>query len=192
MSTDSDIIRRARENPRAFAELYDEHARAITLFAIKRVGQDAADDVVSETFLIAFRRLRSFDDSFQSALPWLFGIAARVIHKHHRAEAKQWRALAAAGGLPTVRQAETEDADRRADAERASRALAPLIAKLPKRDRDTLLLYAWGDLTYEQVAAALGVPVGTVRSRLNRLRRILSTASASFTEPAAAPLGGRS
>ena len=55
-------------------------------------------------------------------------------------------------------------------------ALAPRIAALAARDRDTLLLYAWGDLTYEQVADAQGIPVGTVRSRLNRVRRKLSAA----------------
>lgn len=63
---------------------------------------------------------------------------------------------------------------RRADASAAVRALAPRIAALSSRDRETLLLYAWGDLTYEEIAVALGVPVGTVRSRLNRVRRKLA------------------
>lgn len=175
MSTDSDIIRRSADDPAAFAELFERHARVIGGFAARRVGVDAAEDVLSETMLIAFRRRRDFDTSWESAKPWLLGIASRVIKKHHAAEARQWRSFeASASRGEHSSDGAIDAAAERADASAAVRALAPRIAALAARDRDTLLLYAWADLTYDEIALALGVPVGTVRSRLNRVRRKLA------------------
>ncbi|GAA5209278.1 RNA polymerase sigma factor [Microbacterium kyungheense] len=175
VSTDSDIIRRSAVEPAAFAEVFERHARVVGAFAARRVGVDAAEDVLSETMLVAFRRRRDFDATWESARPWLLGIASRVIKKHRADEARQWRSFQASasrgehssdGALDAV-------ADR-ADASASVRALAPRIAALASRDRDVLLLYAWADLTYDEIAVALGVPVGTVRSRLNRVRRKLA------------------
>lgn len=144
-------------------------------FAARRVGSDAADDVLSETFLVAFRRRASFDPTWESAKPWLLGIATRLTKKHRGREAAQWRSLqASARREDHVTQDSAEAAADRADAEASVRALAPRIAALARRDRDTLLLYAWGDLTYQEIGHALGIPTGTVRSRLNRVRRQLS------------------
>jgi len=163
------------QTPAAFADLFDRHARVVGAFAARRVGSDAADDVLSETMLVAFRRRRDYDLSWESARPWLLGIASRVIKKHRAAEARQWRSLeASASRGDHVSDGAIDRAGERADASAAVRALAPRIAALSARDRETLLLYAWGDLTYEQVAVALDVPVGTVRSRLNRVRKKLA------------------
>ena len=200
MSTDSEILETSRETPGAFAELFERHARVIGAFAARRVGVDAAEDILSETFLVAFRRRADFDSTWASAKPWLLGIASRIIKKHHAQEAAQWRSVAAS----ISRGEHTSDgaidaAGGRADASAAVRALAPRIAALAARDRETLLLYACGDLTYEEIAVALGVPVGTVRSRLNRVRRKLappgSHSAARLTwigkEEADGPLGSR-
>lgn len=200
MSTDSEILETSRETPGAFAELFERHARVIGAFAARRVGVDAAEDILSETFLVAFRRRADFDSTWASAKPWLLGIASRIIKKHHAQEAAQWRSVAAS----ISRGEHTSDgaidaAGGRADASAAVRALAPRIAALAARDRETLLLYAWGDLTYEEIAVALGVPVGTVRSRLSRVRRKLappgSHSAARLTwigkEEADGPLGSR-
>ncbi|MDR2293701.1 MAG: RNA polymerase sigma factor [Microbacterium sp.] len=171
MSTDSDIIRRSRDDARAFAELYDRHARPITGFAIRRVGEHAADDIVNETFLTAFRRLSAYDMRQESALPWLFGIASNMVRRHRAQEARHWRVLAQ---LPAWREEpgeDTEGSDRALDARRELARLAPAIGSLSMRDREALLLYATGELTYDEIARALGVPVGTIRSRLNRVRR---------------------
>lgn len=175
MSTDSDILQRSREQPGAFAELFERHARVIGAFAARRVGRDAAEDVLSETFLIAFRRRADFDATWASAKPWLLGIASRVIKKHHAHEVAQWRSIEASisRGEHTTDGA-IDAASGRADASAAVRALAPCIAALAARDRETLFLYAWGDLTYEEIAVAMGIPLGTVRSRLNRVRRKLA------------------
>ncbi|GAA1122149.1 RNA polymerase sigma factor [Microbacterium natoriense] len=174
MSTDSEIIQRSLHQPAAFAELFDRHARTVNAFATYRVGRGAAEDVLSETFLVAFRRRADFDVDAESASPWLLGIASRLIRRHRAVEAKQWLSFAASvsrqdhsslGGL--------EDAMARVDAEREVATLKTRIAALAPKDRETLLLYAWEGLSYDEIAVALDVPVGTVRSRLNRVRRRL-------------------
>ena len=174
MSTDSEIIRRSRDTPAAFAELYDRHAVAIHRYASRRLAE-AADDIMSETFLVAFERRAAFDESATDARPWLYGIATTLLKKHRRQEARAWRGLMAGGAADRVVVA--EGPDDRLDAELGIRRLASAIRRMPARDRDALLLYAWGDLDYEGVALALDVPVGTVRSRLNRARRQLRQAS---------------
>jgi len=176
VTTDSEIIQRSLQRPATFAELFDRHARAVNAFATYRVGRHAAEDVLSETFLVAFRRRADFDTDAESAAPWLLGIASRLIRRQRAVEAKQWRSFAASvsqheqstlGGL--------DDALTRVDAEREVATLRARIAALAPRDRETLLLYAWQGMSYDEVAVALGVPVGTVRSRLNRVRRRLDS-----------------
>jgi RNA polymerase sigma-70 factor (ECF subfamily) len=169
---DNEIIRRALDAPAAFAELYDRHASAVFRYAAGRLGRDAADDIMSETFLVAFDRLATFDLESSDARPWLYGIATTLIKKHARLEARSWRGLMAdhAAALPV----DVVDAiGARVDAERAVRDLARTVRKLSAGDRDVLLLHAWGDLDYQGIADALGIPIGTVRSRLNRVRRLL-------------------
>lgn len=175
MTTDSDIIRRSADSPDVFAVLFDRHASDIESFLRRRLGADAAEDALSDTFLIAFHRRGSFDHAWSSARPWLFGIATHVAAKHRTAEARHWRAVEAAaargefttgGGI--------EEATGRLDAAATIRDMAPEIAALSKRDRETLLLVAWSHLTPEEVATALGIPVGTVWSRLHRIRRKLT------------------
>ncbi|ALJ20797.1 RNA polymerase sigma factor [Microbacterium sp. No. 7] len=175
MTTDSAIIRRSLDDPSAFGALFDRHARDIGVYARQRVGAEGAQDVLSETFLVAFRRRASFDHAWESARPWLFGIATRLVRAHRADQARQWRAIeAAAGVVDADSDGGLARADERTDAAVRARALAGRIAHLAARDRDTLLLYAWSDLTYEEIAAALRVPVGTVRSRLHRVRRLLA------------------
>ncbi|WP_341974372.1 RNA polymerase sigma factor [Microbacterium sp. LWO13-1.2] len=175
MSTDSEIITRSVDEPGAFSEIFERHVRPVGGYIRRRVGANAVDDALSETFLVAFRRRASFDGRWESARPWLLGIATRVVKSHRAAEARQWRAFEASASADSVA-VETPHAasDSRLDADAALRELAPRIAALATRDRDTLLLHAWGDLSYDQIAEALGVPVGTVRSRLNRVRRKLA------------------
>ena len=168
MSTDGEIIRRSHTAPAAFAELYDRHAATIHRYAARRIPA-AADDIMSETFLVAFEKRGSFDDGREDALPWLYGISTVLLDKHRRQEARAWRGLVADAATPVTSTADRTD--QRLDALRAIGKLASALRRMKPRDRDALLLYAWGDLDYAEVAEALGVPVGTVRSRLNRARR---------------------
>lgn len=166
---DASLIERSLADPEAFADLYDRHAPLIHRYAARRLGAEAADDVVAETFLAAFRRRARYDLARPDARPWLYGIAANLIGKHRRSETRMLRAYARTGTDPLDDDADRVDA--RVSASACARPLAGALAALPARDRDVLLLVAWADLTYEQVAEALSIPVGTVRSRLNRARR---------------------
>ena len=167
---DASLIEQSRHEPEAFAGLYDRHAVPIHRYVARRLGDQAADDLVAETFLAAFRQRTRYDLDRPDARPWLYGIAGNLIGKHRRSEIRMLRALARTGVDPVV-ESHTERSDAKVSAAAASRPLAEALAGISARDRDVLLLVAWADLTYEQVAEALGIPIGTVRSRLSRARR---------------------
>ncbi|MGW0968013.1 RNA polymerase sigma factor [Streptomyces sp. NPDC002516] len=164
---DGHVIAQSLEHPELFARLYDRYAPDIHRYAARRLGVDAADDVTADTFLTAFRVRARYDVSRASARPWLYGIAAHLIGKQRRKEVRGLRALARTGQDPVAAGWVEDTADLVAD--RAP--LADALAALSAADRHVLLLVAWADLTYQEVAEALGIPVGTVRSRLNRARR---------------------
>jgi RNA polymerase sigma factor (sigma-70 family) len=166
---DATVIELSRHEPEQFTMLFRRHAPHIQRYVVRRLGQDAADDIVAETFLLAFRQRDSYDQTRADALPWLYGIATNLIGRHRRAEIRMYRALARTGADP-VMEPFTDGVDDRVSASAASRRLAAALARLPEEHRDTLLLVAWGDLSYAEVAMALGVPVGTVRSRMSRAR----------------------
>jgi RNA polymerase sigma factor (sigma-70 family) len=171
---DAAVIERSWHEPEAFAVLYDRHAAPIHRFAGRRLGDQLADDVTAETFLAAFRRRHRYDLGRADAQPWLYGIAANVIGKHRRAEVRMLRAFARTGLDPLAGPQADGYADRvdsQVSAAAVQQDLAAALAGLSAGDRDVLLLIAWADLSYEETAAALGIPVGTVRSRLNRARR---------------------
>jgi RNA polymerase sigma-70 factor (ECF subfamily) len=167
--------------PDDFALLFDLHAPAIHRYIARRLGTGEADDLVGQTFLIAFESRDRFEGSSSGALPWLYGIATNLIRRRRRDEIRQYRAYsrsapgAASAGTDTL-SAEVVD---RVDAETTSRALAGVLAGLRQTDRDVLLLYAWEDLSYPEIAAALKIPAGTVASRLHRARRVLRAALGS-------------
>ena len=108
MTTDSDLIRSSSEDPQAFAVLYDKYSRAVHRYAATRAGEAVADDVMSQTFLVAFESRDSFDHSWEDARPWLFGIATNLLRRHHRTEARRLKAAAKAAG----REALSDGADR--------------------------------------------------------------------------------
>lgn len=180
MRSDSEIVRESLEQPAAFSDLYERHARVVHRYASRRLDAAAADDIMSETFLVAFDRRSSFDLGVDDARPWLLGIATRLIRKSRRIEARMWRSLQTS---TSAQDHALDDAADRIDARRAVGELARRIGALSAPDRDTLLLSAWGDLDYAGVAHALGVPVGTVKSRMNRIRRLLSDATTSEEAP---------
>jgi len=182
-SGDAAVIRRSRCEPEHFAVLFRRHAPELQRYVTRRLGADDADDVVAETFLAAFRQRERYDLSHPDARPWLYGIATNLIGRQRRSEVRLYRALARTGHDP-VTEPFTERVDAAASAGQASKALAAALAKLPASYRDALLLVAWGDLTYEQAATALDVPLGTVRSRVHRARSRLRTALGG-TDPSA-------
>ncbi|GAB4059424.1 RNA polymerase sigma factor [Catellatospora paridis] len=175
---DNAVIERSHASPEEFAAIYDRHAEAVHRYLARRVGQSAADDLMAETFLEAFRIRARYDAGRADARPWLYGIATNLLHRHHRAETRQYRALARTGVDPTHDDTDTVAA--RLAASTSTRRIAAVLAKLPIGERDVLLLVAWEDLGYAEVAHALDIPIGTVRSRLHNARRRLRKALADL------------
>lgn len=172
MDTDAEIVERSRYGPTAFGELYDRHGPDVYRYAARRAGDFVAEDVMSETFLIAFEGRFDFVGPAGAVRPWLFGIATNLLRRHHRAEARVLRALVKLGGRieePDLLGAVDDRLDAPGNQARIGRALQDL----PAIDRDAILLLVWAGLSYEDIATATGVPVGTVRSRINRARRKL-------------------
>jgi RNA polymerase sigma-70 factor (ECF subfamily) len=166
---DAAVIESSWREPERFAVLFDRHAPHIHRYLARRAGREVADDLVAETFLAAFAKRDRYDLGYADARPWLYGIASNLVGQHRREEVRQYRIRQAATPEPEIPgHAERVAADVTAQATRA--LLAEALAALPAGDRDVLLLIAWEQLTYDEVARALAIPVGTVRSRLHRAR----------------------
>ena len=175
---DAQLIVRSLEEPELFAQLYHRHAAELYRYVARRLGAVLADDVVGETFLIAFRRRSRYDRTRPKALPWLYGIAANVISQHRRSELRAYRAFARTGVDPLARTSgsDTDAVDGKVTAQASGPAIAAALRSLSEGDRHVLLLIAWADLSYDETAEALRIPLGTVRSRLNRARRKMRAA----------------
>jgi RNA polymerase sigma factor (sigma-70 family) len=163
--SDAEAIEASRSDPEAFVEVFDRHFHAIHRYLRRRVGPGLADDLAASTFTEAFAGRRRYDRRRPDALPWLYGIASNLLRRHYRTEERQLRAFARTGVDP-AQGPEAEPDERGAE-------VAAALAALTAEDRETLLLFAWADLGYAEIASALGIPVGTVRSRLNRARTIV-------------------
>ena len=183
---DEALIAASVAEPGLFGDVFDRHADEIYRFVARRLGAQAAADLVADVFLIAFRGRASFDPGRAPARPWLYGIAVNVIRGHRRAEARRLRALAHA--LPDVPGERFEDrVTERLTAQALRPALARALGQLSAAERDLLLLVAWADLSYDEAAQALDIPPGTARSRLHRLRAKLRAHLDS--DPQARPSG---
>jgi RNA polymerase sigma factor (sigma-70 family) len=175
---DGQVIEQSCTEPERFALLFQRHAGSIGRYVARRLGPDLAEDIVAETFLAAFRQRGSYDPARHDARPWLYGIAGNLVRRHHRDEVRGLRALQRTGTDP-IAESFTDRVEERLAADVASRAVAAAIASLNRGQRDVVLLVTWAELTYDQVAEALGVPEGTVRSRMNRARTQLRAALGS-------------
>ncbi|MGH3070428.1 MAG: RNA polymerase sigma factor [Streptosporangiaceae bacterium] len=166
---DAAVIERSWQDPEQFAALFDRHAGEMYRYAARRLGPQAAADVVSEVFLAAFRNRGGYDVSRPDARPWLYGISARVISQQLRTDGRRARAMAA---TPAPRPAElpVDDITDRVTAAQLRPRMLRVLGQLSAADRELVLLVAWAGLSYEETAQALEIPLGTVRSRLHRAR----------------------
>jgi RNA polymerase sigma-70 factor (ECF subfamily) len=175
-TTDAELISRSEREPEAFGSLFDRHVAAVHAFAQRRVGRDLAEEVTAEAFARAFAARARYDARHPVALPWLLGIASNVMRRHWRKERRRLAAYARAAG-----QERRDTAPPDVDGE-----VLRAVARLPRRQLEVLLLAAWADLSYAEIAHALDLPVGTVRSRLARARAALGADPSVDPSPAVA------
>lgn len=171
--SDAQLLARAGNEPELFGVLFDRHFTTIHGYLERRIGAEGADELAGEVFRIAFQQRRRFRPLHESALPWLYGLATNLMLKRWRGERRRLRALARLEARSERGIAALEGTEERVDARSARAVLLDALASLPEGDRDVVVLVAWEELSYEEVSAALAIPIGTVRSRLNRARRRL-------------------
>jgi RNA polymerase sigma factor (sigma-70 family) len=165
--SDSAAIAASLLDPGAFGVIFERHYDAVHGYLQRRLDDARADEIASQTFLLAFDGRARFDRSRADARPWLFGIATNLAHNHRRHELVELRAVAAM--RPEVGAA-VEGVEARVDAERLRGPLARALAELPTEEADVLCLLVWAELSQGEVADALAIPLGTVKSRLSRAR----------------------
>lgn len=182
--TDAQIIEASWSDSEQFRLIFERHYNAIYGYVVRRGGVEVGADVASETFVVAFVQRKRFDTAYESAKPWLYGIASNLLRNQLRRNANRRKKTS------PVSNDTGEFADTvawRADAERLvhESGLAEAIEALRLDEREILFLYAFGDLTYTEIAQTLDIPVGTVRSRLSRLRKrlVVPLSEAQRVEP---------
>jgi len=185
-ATDADVITASLAQPVEFGTIFDRHATVLHRYLVRRLGPDEADGIVGEVFRIAFERRHTFDVARETARPWLYGIATNLLAKHRRGEARRLRAVARLASQRLTSADPASVVDDAVDATGRWERVAAAVTALPEPERDALLLHVWEGLSYDEVATALAVPIGTVRSRINRARRHLR----ELTQPSGEELGG--
>jgi RNA polymerase sigma-70 factor (ECF subfamily) len=168
MTLDSEAVSASLHTPDGFATIFDRHFDAVHAYLQRRLGPDLADELAAQTFLVAFDKRGGYDPDQPDARPWLFGIATNLVRRQHRDEVRQLRAYARSAEDPVLDAFDGVEA--RLDASKMRRELVDALANVPVEELDALLLYAWAELSYPEIASALDIPTGTVRSRLSRAR----------------------
>ncbi len=161
--TDGELLAQSSTKADAFHELFDRHFKAVHRYLARRVGRDRADDLASQTFTVAFTRRTTFRTDATDARPWLLGIATNLLMNERRDEQRSLETVDRIQAQPVPPVAELAD-------DGLDHEVAAALAELDPDQRDVLLLFAWGELSYEEIALALAIPVGTVRSRMSRAR----------------------
>jgi RNA polymerase sigma-70 factor (ECF subfamily) len=167
---DAAVITASLCDPARFGAIFDRHATVLHRYLVRRLGPDDAEAMVGDVFRIAFERRHTYDVERRDARPWLYGIATNLLARHRRTEARRLNAVAR---LASQRLPHTDFTDGVAvdiDASQLWPSVVDAVTSLPAAERDALLLHVWEGLSYDEVADALSIPVGTVRSRLNRAR----------------------
>jgi RNA polymerase sigma factor (sigma-70 family) len=166
---DAELWRRVRDDDAdAFGLLFERHGERIHGFALRRTADvTAAEDVTAMVFLEAWRRRRTVVLHQPSALPWLYGVAANVLRDRSRTRRRHQAALER---LAHQRPPDLEPVEHRTEALDEARSIVAAVAQLPRRERDILVLSVGEGLSHQEIAAALDIPVGTVKSRLSRAR----------------------
>jgi RNA polymerase sigma factor (sigma-70 family) len=185
--SDGAVIADSLERPAAFGVIFDRHGSTLLRFLARRVDPSEAEDLLGDVFRIAFERRETFQQDRDSARPWLYGIAANVVAKHYRSEARRLRAMTRASAERALDDDPAERAVAAADAGVRWTRVVDAIGTLPAVEQQVLLLFAWEELGYDEIALALRIPVGTVRSRLSRGRARLAALTGDPARPPTVP-----
>jgi RNA polymerase sigma-70 factor (ECF subfamily) len=168
-ATDAAVIEQSWAEPERFEAIFRRYFGRIHQYLAARVGTRIADDLAAEVFTVAFAQRQRYDLARDCARPWLYGIATNLVGTYRRQEQRRYRALARAAAQRVAPSDEDLVAER-VSAAAAGPALAAALAALSRGDRDVLLLVAVAGLNNQEVAQSLGIPYGTVCSRLSRAR----------------------
>lgn len=178
-STDALLWERIRHgDPEAFGDLYERHARAVQSYCLWRTADlQLAEDATATAFLEVWRCRQKLRLTTTDAVPLLLGVATNVLRQQWRGRRRHAAALERMrAAVSSVHPGHEEDAIARVDAMRRLRDASCTVRGLPRRELEVLALVAWGELTYDETASALDIPIGTVRSRLARARLRLGDA----------------
>ncbi len=172
--SDAEVIARSIDDPDAFGEIFHRYHDTIYRYVARRAGREMAPDLTSEVFVQAFRARKRYDTGRALARPWLYGIATNIIGDHIRRIRRRDRLDSLV--LGTAEASVDEDMDRLIDdvaGQGDRQAINAALAKLSVGDRNVILMAAVEQLTYLEISEALGIPMGTVRSRHANARRLL-------------------
>jgi RNA polymerase sigma factor (sigma-70 family) len=165
---DAQSISASLRDPNRFSDVFERHHDDVRRYLQRRCGLETGEELAAQTFEEAFRTRARFDLTYPDARPWLMGIARNLLRHHYRAESARLRALERAATMAST--TSEPDLEARVDAQATARILARALQEMSRGERDIVLLYAWADLSYGEIAHALQLPIGTVRSRLHRSR----------------------
>lgn len=188
----SEAVVASVEHPHRFEVVFDRYHGAIHEYLSRSVGPDRADEWAGDVFVAAFSARVRYDPMLGSVRAWLFGIAANIRRTRLRSDRRGQRAWTRVAPEPGAWDGGMEVAEEELDYGRRLAWVAGYLRQLSDIDRDVLVLYAWGGLTYPEIAQALGIEVGTVRSRLARARgrlRELIAASGEVLDESGRPRG---
>lgn len=172
-ATDKELWEQASASDAAFGVLFERHAKAVYNYCFRRTGKwDLAEDLMAATFLEAWRKRDEIKLSGESLRPWLLGVATNLMRNQRRSARRRDAALQRVRSHLSSRGSD-DDLVERLDDERRMREVLKQLDELPLREQEALALVVWAELSYEGAAVALGLPVGTVKSRVSRARRRL-------------------
>ncbi len=172
-SDDAALVRESIADPTQFEAIFEHHHAGVWSYLARGAGRGRADDLAGQVFVVAFQRRASFDPAVGDVRPWLLGIARNLLKGGLRSEARGQRAIARLVNRGHVLADESQDV---VDADATSSATAAAIAamrRLPDGERELLELAVWEQLSYGEIATMLDLPIGTVKSRLSRIRQRL-------------------
>jgi RNA polymerase sigma factor (sigma-70 family) len=172
VESDALAVRASITEPERFSVIFERHHRVVWTYLARLAGPDVADEIAGDVFTIAFARRHDFDPDRGQVRSWLYGIASNLLRTRFRSERRARLAFARAA-TATAAAEPTALIDDAAELAATVLRVRTAMSRLDRDQRELLVLYAWEELSYAEIADVLGIPIGTVRSRLARTRRRL-------------------